>query len=554
MAYGIGIDTGGTYTDAALMDLATGEVLAGAKRPTTHHDLALGIGAAVGAVLQGVDAARVTRVAVSTTLATNAVVEGRGARVALILIGQGRSFTLPVESVSHVRGGHTYAGAEAEPLDLEALAVAVEGFRGNVDAYVACASMSFANPAHELVAARAIALMDPGAPVFCSHQVSELPGMEERSATAVLNARLMPVMREFLDAVTGALAQLGVSCPVHVVRGDGAPMGLEQAVGGAAHTFASGPAATARFGARAADGGDVLVIDVGGTTTDVTLVTDGRPCIVQGGSRIGDWPTHVSSVSMHTAGVGGDSWVRPLGGSASGTLGVGPARVLPLAMAADLPGFADPASWMGVDGATRLVCLDPAADAIGLGPSARELGRAVVARLLADGPATPQRLMADLRVSSLALDAELARLAVRQRVALTGFTPTDALHVARGLDLGDGRAALAGAVGLARLAGLRDADALCARVLDAVAERIETAVLRHVLRREAGHDMGGLLDARRDFSFLDVRFGLRIPLVGLGAAGALLLPPVAKRLGTTIVFPEHHEIGNAVGALLMAVD
>ena len=113
ITYCVGIDTGGTFTDAVLMDNASGRIVAWSKERTTPHDLSLGVGRALAALFQqGFSPAEVGRLAVSTTLATNAVVEGRGARVGLFVLGYVRHFKLPVTATIFFKGGHSITGEE----------------------------------------------------------------------------------------------------------------------------------------------------------------------------------------------------------------------------------------------------------------------------------------------------------------------------------------------------------------------------------------------------------------------------------------------------------
>jgi N-methylhydantoinase A/oxoprolinase/acetone carboxylase beta subunit len=247
--YSIGIDTGGTYTDAVLMESATGKVIAWHKERTTHHDLSVGVGQALAGLLkQSVQPSEVSRLSVSTTLATNAVVEGRGARVGLFVLGYVRHFKLPVVANIFVKGGHTITGDEDEPLDIETLIDTIPGLAKEVDSYAVCGAMSIKNPAHELVTQEAIKMIDGGKPVFCSHLVSEHPGMLERSATACLHAKLMPLMVDFLASIQRSMLGVGLECPVTIICGNGQGEPLDTIADQAAVTMASGPAATARFG------------------------------------------------------------------------------------------------------------------------------------------------------------------------------------------------------------------------------------------------------------------------------------------------------------------
>lgn len=550
----VGIDTGGTYTDAVVMDRATRRILAAAKRATTHHDLSLGIGQALEAVCSAAGIANgsngekiaegVEGVAISTTLATNAMVEGRGARVALILIGHEKSLSLPVVAIKYVQGGHKFSGEEYKPLALESLLESVADCRGKVDAYAVCAAMSFVNPAHELVAAKAIGLVD-AKPVYCSHRASDLPGVEERSATAVLNARLMPLMDAFLSEVDGAMRAASMPARLLLVRGDLRTMAPAEAMENPVFTFASGPAASARYGAQAAasaGASEAVVVDVGGTTTDVAFVRDGRPTLRKGGSFIGEWETHVAAVAMHTAGVGGDSWVDPaVDGKAA--VAVGPRRVRPLAVTEGLP---DPALWLADNPSEKCLLLAP--DAQDKAPE-----DPLTVWLAEHGPSTSAAVMRGLRVGEIGLASRLDPLLRRNLVVETGFTITDALHALDLVGFGNAERSRAGAQAAAKALGL-SAEELCARALERCRRKIEDTILRQCLFASVGHGMAGMLDSRRSLGLLEMNFRLKAPIVGLGAAAAALLPEVARRLDTPLILPESYEVGAAAGAALTLAD
>ena len=542
--YGIGIDTGGTYTDAVLIDLTTREVLHSAKRETTHKDLGLGLRDALTEVLKtaGTDPTMISKIAVSTTLATNAVVEDKGARVGLIVIGFSKQVEAPAVSVRHDKGGHKFSGQEEDPLDMEALVDTIGELRGEVDVYAVSAAMSFTNPAHEQVTSRALSMIDPGKPVFCSHEISSRAGVRERAATAALNARLMPVMQDFLTGVQDSLEALGLPRKVSIIRGDVTPMDIEQAVTSAASTFASGPAATAYFGAVFSPVPSALIVDIGGTTTDVTILHGGSPCIGEKGSRIGQWQTHVDSVEMFTVGIGGDSLVRRTG---SGELKIGPRRVLPLAQApTEMP---DPAEWIGHD--ARSGCVLPMGS---LEPETAS-GDPILEMVAANGFATFQELDRELNLGSLALNSRLDRYIKQGLLQEAGFTPTDALHVLGKLNLGNRHTSVRGAQVLADGAGSSVED-FCLKVLNETEQRIEDAILEHVIRRELGGTWTGFLGERRKSTLLSIDFQLSMPLIGLGGPARFLLPRVAERLKTKVTFPDHHEVGNALGAILLAAD
>ncbi|OGR19092.1 MAG: hydantoinase/oxoprolinase [Desulfobacterales bacterium GWB2_56_26] len=538
--YIIGIDTGGTYTDAVLLDKETGKVLAKAKKPTTHYALARGTGEALAELLRisGANPAEIHSVCISSTLATNSVVENKGARVAVIVIGYVKHFKLPVTAVVFVKGGHNIHGEEEEPLDIEYLVSLVEGLKNEVDAYGVCSAMSMHNPAHELVTEKAIAMLDPK-PVFSSHRISRLTGMQQRAATAGLHAKLMPVMDSFVRGVHEAMTGQHLTCPMVVIGGNGKPIAADRAIAEAALTVASGPACTAHFGA-AQGVSECLVIDVGGTTTDIAMIANGRPLLAADGCQIGQWKTHIEAIDMHTAGIGGDSHVHI---DEYSQLTIGPSRVTPLAMVgAEIP---PPGSWLGAANRSRLIVLRPeAADGLAEGELTgllREVGRL-----------TPATIRERTGLGGIPLDVQLEQLTRRQQIFECGFTPTDALHVLGEIDLGDREAAMEGAEILGRTMHLSGRE-FAELVVSSTCELIENMIIDYVIQHYWQNSLAGFIATRKNHAVLGVDFSLKIPLVGIGAAARYFLPAVAERLKTTVAFPVDCEVGNAVGAAMIGL-
>lgn len=538
-AYAIGIDTGGTYTDSVIIDPASNKVVATAKAPTTHYNLSIGIGQSLYQLFQQTDlkSSAIASVAVSTTLATNAVVENKGADVALLVAGPTKRFNLPTITTAHFKGGHNHLGEENEPLEMNTLVDFLQQTKGHADAYAVAAAMSINNPAHEQVMAKAISLIDPK-PVFMSHEVSNRSGIQERAATAVLNARLMPVMQEFLNSMQEALLALGLAGNVSIIRGDAKPMAIGDTYKKAASTVASGPAATAWFGLNASPEADALIIDIGGTTTDITMIRDHQPVIDQEGSLIGQWHTQVDAVKMSTVGAGGDSHAII---NKNGELKLISGRVQPLATSPDI---ISPEKWLGPDLQSRCISVTP-----DLEDKDTELDQ-ILAWLKKNGPATPQELKDHFQMAEITLLNHLRNVNRLLLTTETGFTPTDALHVLGKVNLGDSERARAGAEILAKELGVSVTE-FCQLVLTRVEEKIERAILDHLLKIETDKTMSGFFPNYHHSELFDLRFTVRMPLIGIGAAAHHLLPRVAQRLGTEIIFPEHYEVGNAVGAALM---
>ena len=579
MTVALGIDTGGTYTDAALVDYDTGRVLCAAKALTTRRDLSLGIGAAIDAVSAlcaeqpGAPApAQVSLVALSTTLATNAIVEGQGSPVGLILIGYDRELIrqcgfegdLVAADVVYIGGGHDIHGDEAAPLDVAALREAVTGMAGRVEAFAVSGYFGVRNPAHEEQAKALIEAMT-GLPVTCGHELTARLNSVRRATTVALNARLVPLLRELIDTLRRTLAGRGITAPLMVVKGDGSLVRAEWAMQRPIETILSGPAASvvgawhlAQQEQADAQDGALWVIDVGGTTTDIASLTNGRPRLSREGAQVGRWRTMVEAVDVHTVGLGGDSHVRLDG---SRRLAIGPQRVVPLSLlAGQYPEI--------VTELRRQVQTPPRAEAaahflVAHRPPVRPLDGEELRILdrLARGPASLAALMQDLRYGSLVL-RRVEKLAAERLVLCAGLTPTDALHALGRLALWDAEAARLGAEVLS--AQVRcDRDELCRAVVDGVSDRAATALVSKALSDTAGlprweqEPTAALLLERALNGGQDAALGcaltLRQPLVAIGAPVAAYMPRVAEQLHTRLIIPPHAAVANAVGAVVGGV-
>ncbi len=535
MKYGIGIDTGGTYTDAVLYDFTTQHIIATVKEPTTHHDVSIAVSAALKQLLSSaeVPAVEIELLAVSTTLATNAIVEKKGAQVGLIVIGAVKHFKLPVVANVFLKGGHTIIGQEDEPLDLEGLIDTLNQIKDQVDCYAVCAAMSMENPTHEQVAEKAVAMIDPK-PVFCSYRLCEDAGMEARAATVSLHATLMPVMEHFLTGVHESMTEIGLECPMVIISGNSQAVGMDTALKKAAVTLASGPASAACFSAQHTDD-TALVVDVGGTTTDVCMVGSGKPILAEQGCKIKEWQTHIETVDMSTHGIGGDSMVIC---TPSQSLDILETRVQPLAMT---PKSVPPDTWLDCDPLSRYLVMASGRD---------DTGDEILEFLLANGPTTPLMLKGKSGKTGIALEKHLEWLAYKNRITMVSFTPTDALHVQGKLDIGNRDHSLQGAERLAALTGM-SRKALCQKVLDMTAEKIEKCIIKYAARKTWG-DAATAVASQPENELIAITFSLKIPIIAIGAAARYFLPSVARRLGTEVIYPDNYEVGSAIGAIITA--
>ena len=570
MALALGVDTGGTYTDAVLIRDER-VVVASAKALTTKADLAVGIGTAVEAVLaaSGVDVAEIGLASLSTTLATNALVEGQGGRVGLVYIGfraadlqaHGLAEALGGDPALVISGGHSHAGGEASALDRDALLTWLETDPG-ASAYAVASLFATRNPAHELAAAAMIREIT-GKPVSLSHHLSAKLNGPKRALTALLNARLIAMIARLIDRAEGKLRDLGVTAPLMVVRGDGALISAEQARERPIETILSGPAASI-VGARWMTGADhALVSDIGGTTTDVAVLRNGRPAIDPQGARVGPWRTMVEAVAMRTFGLGGDSEVHVQDAGLQGGVTLGPRRVVPVSLMALEAGAAVHAALEDQLRASapgehdaRFVRAVPGIEAGGLG----ERETTLLGRIRDD--IIPVGKILRSRMDS----AALARLVRRGLVQVAGVTPSDASHVLGRQAGWDGEAARIALEVVARKrtgSGNRLAqgpEQLARMIVDRLTHQTSLALLETAFAEDdvefdlppemlAAHVlMQKGLDRHHGLVRLDS--GLGVPVVGLGASAGCYYPAVGARLGCQMILPEHAGVANAIGAVV----
>lgn len=564
----LGIDTGGTYTDAVIFDEASGRVVVKAKSPTTHHDLSIGICGAIDAVLAAaaLPPERIELVSLSTTLATNALVEGKGRPVCAVIIGfdgdvlerAGLGEALGNDPAIILAGGHDPHGSAACALDTSRLADEVAAVANRVEAFAVTAQFSVRNPEHELLAASVIREAT-GKPVTLSHHLSAKLNGPKRAVTAVLNARLISIIDGLVRTTETALADRGVHAPLMVVRGDGSLVSAAFVRERPIETILSGPAASLVGAAHLTGAADAIISDIGGTTTDIAVLRDGVPIISPEGATVGGHQTMVAAVAMHTHGLGGDSHVRHDERAAGAVLRLGPRKVVPICqlaveepalvhgmldlhLANQMPGELDGMLLIAERHEQRLAALEGVERAVLEAMGGRV---AVAAKAL----------------STMQLRRVMERLVQRGVLQLAAFTPTDAAHVIGLQSTYDAEAARKAAELFARNRD-RLGKALAADGATIAQLTIDTLVRRSaeaVLAAAFVHDglpadtvrqpvVQAALDRR--FSAVQGSFGLSSPLVGLGASAPAYYPLVAALLGAESRVPADADVANAVGAVV----
>ena len=597
----LGIDTGGTYTDGVLLDYTSRRVLASHKSLTTKWDFSIGIEQVIENIHLD-DPAAIKMVSISTTLATNAIAEGKGKRAALFLIGYDpdliASFKMEAQFATpnfyYFAGGHDLYGNEQAPLDLPGILAKVTGIKDQVDAIAVSSYFSPLNPEHELRAYNAIAGVCD-LPIVLGHQLSTKLGSIERATTAALNASLLAVLQDFIIAVRRAMERRKIDAPLMVVRGDGTLMSDEFAARSPVETIHSGPAASAIGGRFISGLDDALVLDIGGTTTDIALVQSGQVAISEQGATVGDYKTAVKAANLLSIGIGGDSHIRV---EREKEICIGPGRVTPLSyLACQYPAVTQRIKALSMRSWAQsapdwleywFLLRDPGSGGSGTGGSGRggsgtggsgtggsgtggsgtggSQTRPYSARqqelieLLRRGPLPVAEIVQKLGLIHLSqLGAE--ELLRQEIIARSGLTPTDLLHVEGRYTPWHVESATLALKIFSRYLFLEPED-----VIHSVWTRMTESILRAVITFLTGQKFRDLTLRETDIGqwffhnslyqehpHLETFFHLRHPIIGIGAPASIFLKEVSAALHTDLVTPEFHQVANAVGAVAGSV-
>lgn len=578
MSFRLGIDTGGTFTDAVLVNDAK-EIIASAKSLTTRIDLALGIGEVISSFREQ-DLAQVSMVSLSTTLTTNSVVEDQGPPVAVLLPGYddqqvrktGLLEILAPQFLVPLAGGFDAVGNEHQALDEAAARDAISRLRDQVAAFAVSCVFGTRNNAHELRIKALIQELCQDMPVICGHELASSLGAPRRALTAALNARMVAPVRHLIDSVQHILQRHKINASLMIVKGDGSLASLEHALEMPIGTVLSGPAASV-IGACALSGlQTAIVADMGGTTTDVAIVTNGQPKRSPNGAWIGDWQPMVEAVQVNSIGLGGDSEV---GFAGPRGLQIGPRRVVPTSLLAHLypdviPRLQAQLQGMANARSNRFVLRLEQNPVLlrQLSSIEREAWE-----LLQQGPLELDEAVKDDR----ALGRTLARLKRMGLVIYSGFTPSDAVHVL-GLNNHWNREAaeLSARLWMRQMRYLygygqwdaEDVNAACQQVYQLVHTQIRQLLVAVGMNIDSLHQgsvrfeqlidavtrmiVGGSANANHKPLF-KVEFGNDYPLIAVGAPAATYYGEVASSLNLQLHVPEHAEVANAYGAVMGSI-
>ena len=572
---GIGIDTGGTYTDAVLYDMETKEILGAGKSLTTKNELEIGITNALDKLPQDL-MRKAEMLALSTTLATNACVENKGARAKLLMIGFEWSMINRLKDVYasygfRDMGDFVVLDAKVENLfpdafdpDWEELENRAQEYFGEADAVGVVQKHPRSNGARFEKTARKILEKKLDVPITIASDISDEIDILRCSTGTMLNARLIPLLEEFIKAVKHVLADRELHIPIAIVRSDGSLMSEQMTSEYPVETLLSGPAASVIGGSHLAEETNGIIVDMGGTTTDIAIVRNHEPVMAKKGIQIGQWTTMVKGLYVDTFGLGGDSAVR----FKDRELYLDTVRVIPISLLASqyksvLPKLQDLADRKIFHGRWVHEFYVLVKDIEGK-PGYSEKERAIC-RALKDGPLITLELAKLMDTEPRYL--EDARLLDQGIIMKSGLTPTDMMVIKGEFNIYSPDAALAAIESMKKNIRLSPAE-----VPDEVYRMVEKKMYMNLGRILIGQQYPGkkgkMTPEERDLflgwcyeqaeerlanpdSCWDLRLALStdMPLIGVGAPIHIFLPKVACLLGTRAVIPSHAGVANALGAI-----
>jgi N-methylhydantoinase A/oxoprolinase/acetone carboxylase beta subunit len=464
--------------------------------------------------------------------------------------------TFPVKEVRLIPGGHDISGQEIQPLDIQCLRDAIIETKDLTDAYGISAYGGVRNPEHEIKAREMIEDL-AGLPVVCGHELTSNLNSIRRAITVAFNARLIPVIRELLTSVKDVLRERGIAAPLMVVKGDGHIVSDEVAMERPIETILSGPAASI-IGGNYLSGMDTgIVVDMGGTTTDIAILRNGIPQVKADGATVGEWRMSIRAADIRTSGLGGDSHITL---DRDEKIALSPRRVTPLSLAAfHHPEMVDELKRLGKrEWTTYLVQpTDFLAAMKNIDQSSLNENERRIRAALHDGPKSAFALAMELDLLHPALlnTDRLEELGIIGRI---GLTPTDILHTENTYSVWNVEAARVAAGIYAKHLGM-GLGAFTELIRNKVTEKLSMEILLKFVSEEMGDTVkfdckicSLLLDKivnKELIPELELKATIKPPIIAIGAPVGTYFPPVASKLNAQLVIPEHAEVANAIGAI-----
>ncbi len=578
MRVGLGIDTGGTYTDSVLFDLDNNIVLSSAKALTTKNNLEIGILESLD-MLDNSHFKDVSLVNLSTTLATNASVENRGARGKILFIGiDSRTIAMVGHKYGFTSGDEIYYadtisdiyGEITGEIDFNGLLCEMEGFLADAEGLAIVEVYASKNGAVIEKKAREVFSAKYDFPIICGYELFSDLNVVQRGASALLNIRLIPIINDFMENIKSSLKKRCIDAPINVVRSDCSLMSIEFSKVRPVETILCGPASSVSGAMAICNEENSIIVDMGGTTTDIAIVKNSLVKKVTDGISIGKWRTFVKGVYINTIGLGGDSRII----ADEGELVVTEKRVVPICVACNTyQGMVEKLQALASRRRTSAKPLQEFFIRIKDIENSNSYStyEKKVCEIIGDKAVGFEELCETLGISIFSL--KLNRLEREGVILRCGLTPTDVMTVLGDFNKYDKTGSVYAIKHLMTNLAL-DFDEpfaienFCKRVYVEIQRKMYVNIAKVLLedryktvgKNGMGEQVEEILNQSfngfssedktknpNEFFNFDLKTNMKI--IGIGAPTKIFIEGVAKALATTAFISEHSGVANAIGAI-----
>ncbi len=572
----LGLDAGGTYTDSVIFDSKTQKIISEGKSLTTNFNFSIGIKKSIDISLNKISTnnqKQIKLIVVSSTLATNSVINSTGCRVGLILVGFDQSILKNQKLLKVCKngeifltpGGHNADGIEIQKLKLYEIDKFLKRNLDKIESIAITSQFSTRNPDHENRIKEYIR-KKVQLPITCSHDLTFNLNGPKRAITCVLNASLTNIIDGLLIDIEKIIFEKNLKSKLMIVKGDGSLINANTARLKPIDTTMSGPAASSVGAVWLTNKKNAIVVDIGGTTTDISLIKSGFPSISKKGAEIGKWETMVESLSIKTTGLGGDSEVSLPQNNLFNNLQIGPKRIIPLSL--------------GAKNEPLIIEFLQKQSAYPI--SSKTDGFFVWKKHLNDNPNWLSKIemlayknlnnKKPIPISDAAPNQSLLgaykRLINYNLVEISGFTPTDAAHV---LKIFNGFCTEAAELGALIFSKQKNASGnLIAQtkeefseiVIKSLIDESAFSICDFVLSNETMNFKENRL--KKDFLLQEILSGekrklaqidlkINLPIISIGASAPCYYPKISSKLKTKNIIPENFSVAGAVGAAVGSI-
>lgn len=545
MKLGLGIDTGGTFSDAVIYDFENKKVLQDIKTPTTMKDLRVCINNILNTVNKEY-IPHIKLVSISTTLVTNACVEGKGSKAKLILIGSsikevnsyGKEYGMPsYENIIFVDGKVNLNGEIEKEPDWDEFKKTILKCKDEVEGFAIVQLFGSINPVFE-VKAKSIVKELTNDVVVCGSELTSKLNYMRRAVSGYVNVKLIPIFNDFLSSIKENLIKHNIKAPISIVRCDGSMMSEEYARLKPIETILSGPAASIMGGKKLLKDLDSIIIDIGGTTTDLGIIDNNSIVINDQGATVGKNKTATNSVDILTKGIGGDSEIAFI----KNEISIGPRRVEPIShLAMKYPDILKKFDYLNEESKNHIKNIGVFYYVL------KEDDTNPILEYLKDYPKDALDIVKKFDLSLY--NKDLDNLVESGHIMKCALTPTDVSHFLNEVDIWNKEGANK-AVSLFARQYFVDEDDIAKKIKDKVCEEIYKTIIEKLYSNKISDEVISFAYNNNNTNkFIDINMQCKYPLVGLGAPANIYLPTVAKKLNTECIIPKYHHVANALGAI-----